>query len=209
MTTPAGSVLDLVERIQQRGPGPLSLFTAQTDEEFEKAFDVWLEKAVIGLEGSKVKFKDLDEDGLSSVLALALTMPGIDVAREKNSNGHVDLTIEVSFSSPIRRKLGEAKIYDGSAYHIKGLKQLLGRYTTGREGRGLLIEYVRDPDIAGLMKKVRNKMDEDLPEQQKGKAMDHSIKWSFISIHGHSCGEDLEVGHIGCNLYVCDSQDKQ
>jgi hypothetical protein len=68
---------------------------------------------------------------------------------------------------------------------------------------------VRDPDIAGLMKKVRNKMDEEQPEQQKGKAMDHSIKWSFISIHGHSCGEDLEVGHIGCNLYVCDSQDKQ
>jgi hypothetical protein len=28
------------------------------------------------------------------------------------------------------------------------------------------------------------------------------LKWSFLSVHKHSSGEYLEIGHIGCNLYV-------
>lgn len=206
MTTASGSLLDLFDRILQKNPDVLSIYTAQTDEEFEAAFDAWFERAVIGLETDKLKFQSLDEEGLSSVLARALTIPGMTVTRETNSNGHVDLTIEVSFSFPLRRKLGEAKIYSGPAYHFQGLHQLLGRYTTGREGRGLLIVYVRKPDVAGLMKKLRTAMDTGLPENQKGKSKDHDIKWSFISIHGHSCGEDLQVSHIGCNLFVNESQ---
>jgi hypothetical protein len=103
---------------------------------------------------------------------------------------------------PIRKKLGEAKIYDGPEYHLKGLQQLLGRYTTGREGRGMLIVYVRKKNIASLIKKLREKMDADLPCQQQGEATDHAIKWSFITKHAHSCGENLEVGHIGCNLFI-------
>lgn len=194
---------------RKRAPGLLDLFTAQTEADFETAFDLWLERAVIGLESNKINFKSLDEEGISAALTLALITPGLTVTQETNSNGHVDFTIEVSFSSPIRRKLGEAKIYDGPAYHMKGLQQLLGRYTTGREGRGLLIVYVKRPDVAGIMKKLRDKMDQDLPEQQKGNAKDHTMKWSFISIHGHSCGDDLEVGHIGCNLFVSNNQEKE
>jgi hypothetical protein len=209
MSETAGSIIDLVERIQRKGTRPLDLFTAETEEEFENSFDAWLERAVIGLEGNKINFKKLDEEGLSAALALALMMPGLNVTQETNSNGHVDLTIEVGFCPPMRRKLGEAKIYAGPAYHIKGLHQLLGRYTTGREGRGLLIVYVKKANVAGLMKGLRDEMDKERPEQQKGSAKDHSMKWSFISVHGHSCGEDLEVGHIGCNLFVCDSQEKQ
>jgi hypothetical protein len=103
---------------------------------------------------------------------------------------------------PTRKKLGEAKIYDGPDYHIKGLQQLLGRYTTGKEGRGMLIVYFRKKNIAGLVKKLREKMDTDLPLSQQGPTCDHLIKWSFLSQHGHSSGETLEVGHIGCNLYI-------
>jgi hypothetical protein len=82
------------------------------------------------------------------------------------------------------------------------LEQLLGRYTTGREGRGLLIVYVQNQGIAGLIKKLRDNMNEERPMQQKGETQDHILKWSFISTHAHSCGEDLQVGHIGCNLFI-------
>ena len=127
---------------------------------------------------------------------------------EPNSNGHVDLLIEVGFDPPTWKKLAEAKIYAGPEYHFKGLHQLLGRYTTGKETRGLLVVYVKKSNISGLMKKLREKMDETLPESQSGSCKDHSIKWSFISEHVHSCGDLLEVGHIGCNLFV-QGQDAQ
>jgi hypothetical protein len=190
----------------KKSPELLDLFTAETEQEFEVAFDKWLERAIIGLETNKLNFQEMKEVGLTGALALALNMPGIDVHQEPNSNGHVDLLIEVWLGVRTWRKLGEAKVYDGPDYHIEGLKQLLGRYTTGRETRGVLIEYVTKANIAALMKKVRDRMDELLPESQTGACADHSLKWSFLSKHNHSCGENLEVGHIGCNLFVSDSK---
>ena len=194
------SLFALCEMMKQKAPEYFNLITAKSTEEFETAFDTLLEKAVSGLEQNKKKFESLDEDGLSGALALALSLPGLTVTRETHSNGHVDLTIEADHCSPARRKLGEAKIYDGPAYHLKGLEQLLGRYTTGREGRGLIIVYVRKPDISGLMQALRKRMDADLPFKQQGNTANHALKWSFLSAHAHACGDSLEVSHIGCNL---------
>jgi hypothetical protein len=202
MTAEPGSAYQLVEMIKRKAPEYLDLLTASTDEEFERAFDALLERAVAQLEKNKTNFRALDEVGLSAALAAGLSMPGLSVSQEAHSNGHVDLTIEADHCTPARRKLGEAKIYDGPAYHVKGLEQLLGRYTTGREGRCLLIEYFRKRDIAGLVKGLRAAMDSDLPLDQRGKTTDHSLRWSFLSLHGHSCGDDVPVGHIGCNLYT-------
>lgn len=202
MSKATNSAAELIEMIRRKAPEYLDLMTAQSDAEFESAFDVLLEKAVEHLEKNKKKFKPLDEEGLTGALAGALSMPGLSVSQEANSNGHVDITIEASHCAPLRKKLGEAKIYDGPSYHVEGLEQLLGRYTTGREGRGLLIVYFRKANIAGLVQKLRSKMDESLPVNQLGPTADHILKWSFVSTHAHSCGEDLQVGHIGCNLYT-------
>jgi len=196
------SVEELVDRIRRKAPEYLDLLTADTDDAFEAAFDSLLGSAIARLEGNKTNFRTLDETGLSAVLVAALSIPGLTVTQETHSNGHVDITIEADHCVPARKKLGEAKIYDGPAYHIKGLEQLLGRYTTGREGRGLMIVYVRQKDIAGLVKKLREKMDTDFPMKQKGNTRDHDLKWSFLSFHSHDCGEDLQVGHIGCNLHI-------
>ena len=147
-TGTSSTVLNLVEMIRRKAPEYLDLLTAQSDEEFEKAFDALLERSVTHLEINKDNFKNLDEEGLSGVLAAALSIPGLSVSQEKQSNGHVYLTIEADHCTPARRKLGEAKIYDGLQYHVAGLQQLLGRYTTGREGRGLLIVYCRKRNIA-------------------------------------------------------------
>lgn len=196
------SLFALCELLKQKAPTYFNLLTAKSDIEFETAFDTRLGEVVASLEQNKNKFENLDEDGLSSVLALALSMPGLTVTRETHSNGHVDLTITADHCSPPRLKLGEAKIYRGPAYHFDGLEQLLGRYTTGREGRGLLIVYFRVQNISGLVTKLREKMDNGLPCGQQGLTSDHSMKWSFLSRHSHSCGDALEVSHIGCNLFT-------
>jgi hypothetical protein len=193
---------ELVETLKRKAPEYLDLLTAQTDAQFEAAFDALLERAVSHLEANKGNYVTLDEEGLSAALAGALAVPGLTVSQEKHSNGHVDLTIEADHCRPARRKLGEAKVYDGPAYHLGGLGQLLKRYSTGREGRGLLIEYVRNTGIAGLIQKLRDRMDQDLPCSQVGPTSDHVLKWSFLSAHDHSSGEHVQVGHVGCNLSI-------
>ena len=193
---------ELVEILKRKAPEYLDLLTAETDAQFEVAFDLLLEKAVSHLETNKTLYANLDEEGLSAVLAGALAVPGLTVTQETHSNGHVDLTIQADHCRPARKKLGEAKIYNGPAYHFGGLEQLLGRYTTGREGRGLLIEYYRKGDIAGLVTKLREEMDNDRPCKQQGQTGDHTLKWSFLSAHGHSSGETVNVGHVGCNLWT-------
>ncbi len=202
MSNPADSAVSLVNRIERKAPEYLDLLTAETDAEFEKAFDAVLGKAVAQLERQKTNFVELGEVGLTGALAMALSIPGLTVTPEPHSNGHVDLMIVADHCVPERIKLGEAKIYDGPQYHLGGLKQLLDRYTTGREGRGLLIVYFRKADIAGLVKKLREQMDADVPCAQQGKTMDHILKWSFLSTHKLTTGDDgHEVSHIRCNLY--------
>ena len=202
MSGSKNSAKDLVDLIRRKAPEYLDLLTANSDAEFESAFDAILGQAVANLERNKKNYEKLDEEGLTAVLASALSIPGLSVSQETNSNGHVDITIEANHCVPARIKLGEAKIYNGPEYHLKGLKQLLGRYTTGREGRGILIVYVRKKAVASLAKKLRKKMDTDLPMVQKGKTVSHVLKWSFISTHVHSSAEDLEVGHVCCNMHI-------
>lgn len=201
MNIQPNSVLDLLERIKRKAPEYFDLIVAETDKEFETAFDAVLDSAVRHLETNRKNFKKLDEKGLCAALAGRLTIPGLTVDQEKNSNGHVDLTITADHCVPARVKLAEAKIYDGPAYHIQGLEQLIGRYSTGSEGRGLIINFVRTRDINGLVEKLRSKLDQDLPLKQQGPSQEHILKWSFLTVHTHGSGEGLEVGHIGCNLY--------
>jgi len=202
MRTALNNAADFVEMMRRKAPETLDLFTAETEAEFENAFDALLERAVIHLEANSRNFENLSEEGLSAVLAAGLTMPGLTVTQETHANGHVDLTIEADHCFPARRKLGEAKIYNGPKYHFDGLNQLLGRYTKGREGRGLLIVYFRQKGIVGLVHRIREAMDRERPSGQTCATRDHALRWSFISSHTHSSGECLEVGHIGCNLFL-------
>ncbi|GHD65304.1 hypothetical protein GCM10007164_02420 [Luteimonas padinae] len=202
MSSPDSSLLALVERIRAKAPEYVDLMAAESEADFDKAFDAILERSLHHLETNGKNLASLDENGLTAVLAGALSVPGLSVSQEANSNGHVDITISANYCSPMRKKLGEAKVYGGPEYHLKGLNQLLARYSTGHECRGLVIAYVKQQNIKGLIEKVRDKMDADLPEHQQGKTMDHPCKWHFLSRHLHSSGEVLEVGHAGCNLHI-------
>lgn len=180
----------------------LDIVTANTEEEFDSAFDNWLTQAVSKLEANKLNFKNLDEEGLSAVLAATLTTGEISVTQEQNSNGHVDLTVKLNNSSPQRIKLGEAKIWNGEKYHVSGLDQLLNRYTTGRECRGFVISYVKIKDIKDLFEKLRKYINEEKPFNLEGLCEDHNIKWSFLSKHKHDSGELVAICHLGCNMHI-------
>ncbi len=191
------------ELVKKLSPVTIDLVTSNSDEEFDSAFDNWLTHAIAKLESDKKGFKDLGEDSLSSVLACALSTPELSVTREENSNGHVDLTIKLIFSLIPRTKLGEAKIWRGNEYHIKGLDQLINRYTTGRECRGFVITYVKKPNIRKLFHDLKEHIDQTEPFGLTEPCLEHGdrIRWSFISKHNHMSGEVISICHIGCNLY--------
>jgi hypothetical protein len=177
------------------------LIVAETDAEFDTAFDNWLEVAISRLESSSKEFKGLGEDAISSILCGYLSTGEVSVTRETHSNGHVDITIKLVNSASNRTKLGEAKIWGGPSYHTKGLGQLINRYSTGRECRGFVISYVKIQDIKFLFEKLREYIDNEKPCDLQGVCRDHNIKWSFLSSHKHSSGETVDVCHIGCNMY--------
>jgi len=177
------------------------MLVAETDAEFDKAFDNWLVVAISRLESSSKEFRDLGENTISSILAGYLSTGEVSVTRETHSNGHVDLTVKLVNSSANRTKLGEAKIWGGSSYHTKGLGQLLNRYSTGRECRGFVISYVKLQDIKALFNKLRQHIDSEKSYDLQGICKDHNIRWSFLSSHKHSSGEIIEVCHVGCNMH--------
>lgn len=190
----------VLKRIVRKAPEYYDLLTAGPDADFERAFNAILQRAVQNLETNADNFESLNEVGLSAVLAAGLSVPGLTVAQEAHSNGHVDLTIDADHCVPARRKLAEAKIYGGYAYHVKGLMQLLGRYTTGRELGGLLLVFVKKRGIATLLKDLRQEMDTKKPCKQSGPTRDHAFKWSFESTHKLATGAPHEVSHVACNL---------
>jgi hypothetical protein len=197
MNAKKNTVAELIKRLERKAPAYLDLITAETDDEFETAFTVLLESAVNHLEKSKKHFKSLDEEGLSGALAGALSIPGLTVTQE----AHVDLTIEADHCTPARTKLGEANIYSTPSYHIKGIRQLLGRYTTGHETRGIMISYVRKKDIKGITAKLKAAMDKNLPESQVGPCEDHVLRWSIWTKHRFTTSRAARIGGRSFTAY--------
>ena len=174
------------------------------DEEFNNALERIIEAAIVSMEENVKDFDpnhQMSENGLSSVLASEIKMPGINVHRETNSNGHVDLTIEVESSLSGRKRLGEAKIWKGPSYHLDGLDQLLNRYATGRCDSGFMFAYVREAKIKEKFEGLKIKMDQESPCEQTEDSQPHPFaKWTLVSKHQHRSGETLRVVHFGCNL---------
>ena len=195
-----GKLADVTAWLAIKEPDYLNLITATTEDEFDAALIPLLAKAVDHLESNSKNFSSLGETGLTAAFVGSLSGFGLRVTQETNSNGHVDVTITGYLCSPEQKRLGEAKLHDGYAYHVGGLEQLLG-YMTGRAS-GYLLNYVRKKRIKALVEKLRKEMDEKLPCQQSGACADHQLKWSFSSVHDHSSGEQVRVSHIGFNVFA-------
>ncbi len=201
MTAIDNSLLSLVEQLRRNAPELIGLLCSRNEEEFDKSLEGVLQRAVDHLEKNASLLAGLREEGISAYLVAFLNMPGLRAIQEAHSNGHVDITVEAEHYTPIRRRLGEAKIYDGPLYHVEGLEQLVGRYLTGREGGGFLVEYVRQPGIERLVEKLRSYMNVERPCSQEGDCADSDIDWAFSSNHHHDSGSLLRVLHLNCNLH--------
>ncbi len=202
MTTHPDTLLALAEELLTRYPdnASLKLFVSKSDAEFDKALEVVLGDAAVHLEANANHLTDQNEDAITAVLVAFLNIPGIlRCLQQLHTNGHVDLTLESHPPFP-RRRLGEAKIYHGPAYHVKGMEQLVERYSTGREGSGFVVEYVMVPNIEGLVDNVKEYLDKNKPCAQDGDAQDHQLRWTFITYHLHSSGVRYRVLHLNFNL---------
>ncbi len=197
----SNSLSAFIEYLRTRHPELPKILLSQTDEEFDEGLEMILEMAVDHLERNANHLVALGEETISAFLVAYLNMPGLRVTQEAHSNGHVDITIEAEHSPPLRRRLGEAKIYNGQVYHVQGLEQLVNRYSTGREGSGIVFEYVKDPKIKQIVEKIRSHLNSTKPCLQNGDSQDHRIRWAFTTQHQHSSGELLRVLHVNCNLY--------
>lgn len=146
-----------------------------TDEEFDEALESHILDAVRWLEDNANSLHGDNEDSLSTTLAGRISMKQlIDAGRETNTRGHVDITIKV-ISTP-RKRLGEAKIYAGYAYHEQGIRQLVERYSTGRDRSGYMFCYFKVPDIKGKMEKLQADCDVRKPCRQRAESIRHQEK---------------------------------
>ncbi len=172
-----------------------------TDEEFDEALESHILDAVRWLEDNANSLHGDNEDSLSTTLAGRISMKQlIDACRETNTRGHVDITIKV-ISTP-RKRLGEAKIYAGYAYHEQGIRQLVGRYSTGRDRSGYMFCYFKVPDIKEKMEKLQAECDVRKPCGQSAESIRRKEKWTFETRHIHTSGEELRVIHFGINLHI-------
>lgn len=197
------SLYEVTEYLLKSDPS-YRLFMSGDEQDFNKGIEYVLVKVINQLETEANHFLNDSEEKLSAMIAIALNNQFISVTRESHNRGHVDISI-ISKLPPIRRRLGEAKIYGGPVYHVQGLSQLIDRYSTGRETFGFILEYVKKPNIKELVEKIRKHLDNELPCKQVSKTEDHSTKWAFSSYHKHSSGEVIEVLHLNCNLYYSTS----
>lgn len=199
---PDNSLMAYIDYLRSnRGEVICKIICAQSNDEFDEGLESLLEKAVDYLEQNANHLCHLGEEAISCFLVAFLHIPGVLRAiQEAHSNGHVDITIEDVTVSP-RRRLAEAKIYKGPAYHTDGLSQLIDRYMTGRIGKGFIIEYFKEADISGLVAKMRSHLDQEKPCKQQGDSQIHLIRWAFTTVNLHHSGESLHILHLNCNLH--------
>lgn len=196
------NLLEYFKLLESKLPEATDLIASDSAKEIDVIIDSYLIRGIHHLEKNKKNFKELKEEGLSAVLAAYMTLPGVTVTQETNSNGHVDITISIEFLPELYVRLAEAKIWRGAEYHIQGLEQLIHRYTTGREGKGIMISFVKTEKIKKLFEKLKEAMNQNKPCDQIEDCKDSEINWAFQSKHEHNSGEEIEVFHVGCNLYL-------
>jgi hypothetical protein len=184
--------------LEAHNPNIVELLTAQTEEAFVEATDGAIERAVRTIESGATQYSNLDERGLSQLLADFLNLAGYQATAERNNNGHVDVVVEHAFGRRWKY-LGECKIHRGYQHHVDGCEQLLG-YCTGRERRAFCMDFFDKVGAFEKMQKLRRDVDTRLPLAQKAPSVDHRIAGAFVTSHRHDSGSDVEILHVGCSV---------
>jgi hypothetical protein len=199
MTTrvpPDASLERLIGLLEAHNPNLLQLLTVNTEIDFVAATEDGLERAVRTIESGAKRYSIHDERGLSRLLADLLNMAGFHASAERDSNGHVDVTVEHTFGGRWKY-LGECKIYAGFQYHVAGCEQVLG-YCTGRELRVFSLDFFKVPAMFEKLATLRARMVDLRPHDHCSPSSDHRIKGAFTTPHTHGNGGTVEILHAGC-----------
>lgn len=171
-----------------------------TEDHFVAAVESALESAIRHIEGGAKHYQDHPEPALSYTLTILLAAMGFQAAPEHYHKGHVDLVI-LSEYQPAWHCLGECKIYNYYAYHLKGLKQLLD-YCCGAERKVFLIEFFNKAGMYSHLEALKKDMDAQKPHGQVEEGKPHPMKGGFETRHPHVSDATITVAHLGCNVAV-------
>jgi len=139
------------------------------------------------------------EDRITIDVITSLRRAGYNATHDAYSKGHADITV----TQDSYRWLGEAKLHGSYDWLLKGLKQLLGRYTTGREaGSGLLV-YMKGGNARAVLDEWRCRLEMGNECNLKStEDADKTEKLAFWSIHTHEgSGLEIRTKHLGVALY--------
>jgi hypothetical protein len=201
MHQPVNLVREFLKFVDSNIPGASLLYFADNEAQFVKAVDLILDVAIRRLEENAATHRSSDELALSTMLS-DLIKYAAPCGKESYRNGHVDVAIGHPRKEQFQY-LGECKIYNGFKRHCGGCDQLLNRYSSGRDVRGFVLEFFNRPGMYKLLGDLKTQFDQKVPLKMKGSSTPHDhIKGAFISLHTHFTQTDVEVLHLGCNLYI-------
>lgn len=197
------SLLYIFGLLQAHNPELAALLGARNQEDFVAAAEQGLARAIITIQSGATQYRDLDERGLSLLLADLLNHSGFSATAERRNNGHCDVVVE--YLLPGRwRYLGECKLHRGPQYHIDGCEQLLG-YCGGHEIRTFCLDFFKVKEMYNKLASLREHCDSQLPLSQRAVSKeDPSTKGAFVTQHPHSSGTSIEILHVGCNVFIED-----
>jgi hypothetical protein len=177
------------------------LFLSQSQDEFHDACEALIQDVVRRMEGRRSTYRKLDERDLSKLLAELLGEPV--AAAERDQNGHVDVLIQHPAGLGFNH-ITECKIWDGEKTHRGGMAQLL-RYTTGREGRALMLSFfMKEKRMVFLLERLSRDLDAPggVPPVTQPCAPHPTLQnGAFVSYHEHPSGAALLITHMGCYLF--------
>jgi hypothetical protein len=187
--------------LESKSPATPRVFFSENERDFIEAVDLALEIAIRRLEENAASHNGLGELTLSTMLSDLIQQALIPCEKEPYRNGHVDIAISHPFKQ--FQCLGECKIFNGYKTQWNGCDQLLHRYSSGRDSRGFVLGFFRQPEMYALLATLKARFDKEFPHEMKGSSTPHShIKGAFVTLHTHFTKTDIEVLHLGCNLHV-------
>ena len=161
----------------------------------EKIFEI-----IKSIEQSAKNFSNLSEDGITDIIATSLNSTLYFTAiREENSRGHVDITVKAPTFVPdhVFTYLGEAKIWNGVKYSLRGFDQL-NEYSSGRYLDQFTLTYFKKLNCDSLFTKFKN----ELVTKKSCDILPNSTNRYFQTQHRHMTGSLLKTDHYSVNMYI-------
>ena len=145
----------------------------------------------------------LSENAITSMIVSHLRGMAFDVAFDATVGGHCDLVVTYGTRY---MWLGEAKIYGGNAWLLKGYLQLTTRYGRGEDGadRGGLLIYMKHGDLPKVMGAWQAALSA-VKSKRNGAAISISTHdsppSSFASMQAHyRTGRDFVAKHLPLSI---------